>query len=49
METWQYFVIGLFVIVLIRAWFLMGKISRYITDTEYRDIERFKERKIANY
>jgi len=45
----EYVVIGVFVIVLIRAWFLMGKISQYITDTEYRDIGRFKERKITNY
>ncbi|MGV1751505.1 hypothetical protein [Agrobacterium sp. CG674] len=49
METWQYVAIGAFVIVLIRAWFLMGKISRFIDDTDYRDAERFKDRNARHY
>ncbi|POO56282.1 hypothetical protein CTT39_05980 [Agrobacterium rosae] len=49
METWQYLAIGAFVIVLIRAWFLMGKISRFIDDTDYRDAERFKDRNANRY
>lgn len=49
METWQYVTIGAFLIVLIRAWFLMGKISRFIDDTDYRDSERFKDRNANRY
>ncbi|XUY28521.1 hypothetical protein RMR21_015500 [Agrobacterium sp. rho-8.1] len=44
MEFWGYLITGAFVILLIRAWFLMGKISRFIDDTDYRDAERFKDR-----
>lgn len=39
----SYLILTLFVIVLIRAWFLMGKISRFIDDTDYRDAKRYSK------
>ena len=49
METWYYVGIGAVVILMLRAWFLMGKISRFIDDTDYRDAERFKDRNANRY
>lgn len=44
MEFWGYVLVGALVLLMIRAWLLMGKISRFIDDTDYREARKFSDR-----
>lgn len=39
MELWGYLIVALFVFVLIRAWFVLGKVSKFIDHKYYLHYE----------